>query len=611
METPNGTEPPDGGASKRRRRRRRGPRVSDPKSSDQPRESKPEGARKSEGARKPEGARHGGNRRGRGGRAHRAAKVLSRQTESVDLDKNAEAPLTEQEIGVLREHFRFLRNHRNDLRLKVNANEDLLLNGAREPVHRGVCHHLLAKVERKNVLAAAERLEPARAAKFLAGIIRFSSDIEYVLLFLEKIQQSSSPAEATAALFQGLQRIEFDKVSSAQMRRVLQLITELFDENELPTLLLGMLESESFRSAFDKSTADLPDALSHLVLPLRAAQAVILHGEPNTFDSETLSHGVALLLGLDSKILLRHSADMRQRLFDFGLQTCSAPDHSLHDRLKMLLRNFPKADSKRRERGVALARHFIEANSDAAAKQLLQTLASENPGFDVPVQWLSYLEAESFDRIVLLTEPSGRKDALGDHPRREGIWLETMQPVWVQIARPDAVSRHEETRSLMCELAAPGVASVLKYGATNEAEPYFIIANSGESLERALTDNAGLELGESVRLCHEAVGLFSALAALGVRLPDASLFRFSIEGLGRLRLTDLAGAQRVDPDVRGGFHFELARGFCTEVLSCARRHIVPADVSSVVSGSKSCAELASGLARCRAMADEPLRRHSQ
>ncbi len=605
MDSPKGTETPDASAPKRRRRRRRGPRTSDAKTSDAQtpdgKTSDAPGERKPESARKPEGARRGGNRRGRDGRkpSDRAAKVLARQTETVDLDKNAEQPLTEQEIGVLREHFRFLLQYRHDLRLKVNANEDLLLNGSREPVHRGVCHHLLAKVERKNVLAAAERFEPAAAARLLAGIIRFSSDIEYVLLFLENIKQSSSPAEATAALFQGLQRIEFDKVSSAQMRRVLQLITELFDEKERPTLLLGLLESASFRDAFDKSTADLPDGLSDLVVPLRAAQAVILHGEPNTFDSDALRQGVNLLLDFDSKILLRHSAPMRQRLFDFGLQACAAPHHRLHDRLGMLLRNFPKADPRRAERGVALARHLIAANSDAAARQILQTLASEYPDHGTPALWLAYLDAERFDRIVLLEQPSDRMDALGQHARRAGIWLETMRPVWVQIARPDGISSHEETRGLMCELAVPGVASVLESGATNDGAAYFVVANCGEDLDRALTDNAGLELGSALRVCYEAVGLLNALAAVGVRLPDAGFGRFTLEHSGALLLTDLAGAARVDSDALGGFHFELARSFCTAVLDRSRRHIVPAEVKSVASDSKSCAELARGLARCR------------
>ena len=161
MDSPKGTKPPDDSGPRRRRPRRRGPRASESKPSDKQPEQKSEGGRR------------GGSRRDRSGRrpSNRAARVLSKQTESVDLDKNADEPLTKQEVAMLRDHFRFLRENRKELRLKVNANEDLLLNGVREPVHRGVCRHLLGKVERSNVLAAAERLEPARAARLLAGII--------------------------------------------------------------------------------------------------------------------------------------------------------------------------------------------------------------------------------------------------------------------------------------------------------------------------------------------------------------------------------------------------------------------------------------------------------
>ena len=420
-----------------------------------------------------------------------------------------------------------------------------------------------------------------------------------MLLFLECIQQSSPPEEATAALFQGLQRIEFDKVSSAQMRRVLQLMTELFDEKERPTLLLGMLESTSFRQAFDKSTADLPDPLVHLVLPLRAAQSVIFHGEPNRFDSETLRDGVTLLLELDSRILLRHSAEMRKRLFHYGLQCCGPPDHRLHDRLQMLLRHFPSSDPKRKMRGLALARHLIAANCEPTARRLLQTLASDHPDFGVPTNWLRFLDARRFDRIALLEQTDSPEGALEQNPRHAGIWLETMRPVWVQIARADEVSTHEATLALMNELALPGVACVLDSGTTDEGNPYFAVANVGQSLDVALTENGGLELQSSLRACHEAVGLLSALAALGIRLPDVDPVRFSLERSGTLVLTDLAGARRVDCDTRGKGHFDLARSFCGEVLNRARRHIVPAEVKRVVSEANSCAELASGLARCR------------
>ena len=91
----------------------------------------------------------------------------------------------------------------------------------------------------------------------------------------------------------------------------------------------------------------------------------------------------------------------------------------------------------------------------------------------------------------------------------------------------------------------------------------------------------------------------NTLAAFGVQLPDVDLERFALERSGAVLLTDLAGAKRVDSDARGGFHFELARSFCTDVLKQARRYIVPARVQSVVADAKSCAELARGLARNR------------
>ena len=60
----------------------------------------------------------------------------------------------------MRLHFRFLKEYRKVLRLRVNAAEDLLLNGKRAPTHRGVCQHLLAKIDRARVVGATQQLEP-------------------------------------------------------------------------------------------------------------------------------------------------------------------------------------------------------------------------------------------------------------------------------------------------------------------------------------------------------------------------------------------------------------------------------------------------------------------
>jgi hypothetical protein len=520
--------------------------------------------------------------------------VLSKKPKPVDLkNKDVEEPLTPQEVAALREHFHFLRQNRRDLRLKVNAAEDLLLNGVREPTHRGVCQHLLGKVERKAVLSAAERLAPAAAAKLLAGVIRFSADIEFVLLFLEKIKLSSSPAEATAALSQGLQRIDFDKVSAAQMRRVLSLFTELFDERQQPALLLGMLESHSFRHAFDSSISDLPESLAHLVLPLRAAQAAILHGKTNPFDSETLREGVHLLLDLEDRIVLRHSLEVRQRLFHFGVEACCAPAHRLHRGLRMLLTSFPKSD--RREHALALARHFLAAEQEAGARSILQELAGKDPDFSVPVRWQGFLDAKRLGEVALLDEPAGLTDALGHHERRAGIDLKTLRAVWVQIGNPEHADSHEATVRLLEELCIPGVAPLLVSGTGPAGESYFVVAGSGKELEPALIGD--LDVGDALGLCRNAVEILATLAAAGVQLPDASMARFTREARGALLLTDLAGAKRVEVEAAASLHLELAREFCQLVLGKARRYIAPRDVVEAVSVARRCAELARAFAR--------------
>ena len=548
--------------------------------------------RASEGRRKRSRRRRGGGPK----TPDSAAQVLSKTPKPVDLTRqDVDEPLTPQEVAALHEHFRFLRENRKELRLKVNAAEDLLLNGVREPTHRGVCQHLLGKVERGAVLSAAERLAPAAAAKLLAGVIRFSADIEYVLLFLEKIKLSYSPVEATAALSQGLQRIDFDKVSAAQMRRVLNLFTELFSERQRPALLLGMLESRSFRHAFDSSISDLPESLAHLVLPLRAAQAVILHGRTNPFDSETLREGVHLLLDLEDKILLRHSLEIRQRLFRFGLEACCAPAHRLHRGLRMLLTSLPTSDRHKGEHGLALARHFLAAQQEAEARKILQVLAGEYPDFSVPARWQGFLDAERLGEVALLDEPAGLKDALRHHERRAGIDLKTLRAVWIQIGNPEHADSHEATAHLLDELCIPGVAPLLASGTAPAGEPYFVVAGLGQQLEPASIGD--LEAGDALRLCRNAVEILAALAAAGIQLPDALMPRFTRDPRDVLLLTDLAGAKRVEVEAAASLHLKLAQEFCQFVLGKARRYIAPREVLEAVSAARSCAELARAFAR--------------
>ena len=152
-----------------------------------------------------------------------AAKVLE-QTSQIDQQEPVEAELTAIEIAEFKEHFQFLAKHRKILKLKTNSQEDLLLSGAREPERRGVCLHLLKKVDRQSVNSALTRVQdPKLKTHFLAGLVRFYPDIQTVLAYLESLKASVSKDEAAAALSVGLGRLDFIQVSSAQMRRVLDL----------------------------------------------------------------------------------------------------------------------------------------------------------------------------------------------------------------------------------------------------------------------------------------------------------------------------------------------------------------------------------------------------
>jgi len=49
--------------------------------------------------------------------------------------------LTSAETAEMKQHLSFLRRYKEAFRLKLNAAEDLLVNGQREPRERGVCRH--------------------------------------------------------------------------------------------------------------------------------------------------------------------------------------------------------------------------------------------------------------------------------------------------------------------------------------------------------------------------------------------------------------------------------------------------------------------------------------
>lgn len=370
---------------------------------------------------------------------------------AVDADKAADVPLSKEEALEMRGHLRFLKEHRKVLALKVNAAEDLLLNGVREPTHRGVCQHLLDKVERSRVEAVAQRLEPAARVRLLEGVLGFAPDVAYVLLYLESLRDAARE-EATPALSAALKRIDFAAISAAQMRRVLDLIVELYDARDRPQLMFSLLQSATFRAAFDDSAAALPAPLAEVVLPLRAVHAVVLRGKKNPFDAASLARGVAMLLQGRAKVLRAQSASTRSRLFDAGIDLCT--ERECAPGLLGLVDGFEPGERSTSEAMLRLAGWLLARGLEPDAKKLLARLSKEHPGFKLPQRWLTALEGPRIGGAGLAAAPGRGRDFW-----QEGMLLARQLPVWVSVGKPDAAPRFANAAALAESIAVPGVAA--------------------------------------------------------------------------------------------------------------------------------------------------------
>src|SRR5215471_1589491 len=235
-----------------------------------------------------------------------AATVIA-EARAPSLDKSPEAPMSGAEVARMKVTLRFLREHRHTLKLKVNAAEDLLLNGRREPTDRGLCRHLLSKLERSRVVAAAERMPPAQATEFLAGIVRFAPEVPYLLEFLRSVKASAHPRQAAAALTQALERVDFAETSGAQMRDLLQLVVDVFPASELPVFVFTLLSEAAFRTAFDRSSEGLPSSLAELLVPLRGLHGSLARRGGRRSDQrlslEQVREGALLMLGASRESL--------------------------------------------------------------------------------------------------------------------------------------------------------------------------------------------------------------------------------------------------------------------------------------------------------------------
>ena len=462
---------------------------------------------------------------------------------------DTQLPLSVDEVEEMKSHLRFLFKNRKRLQLKINAKEDLLLNGSRLPSERGVCMHLLGKVDRPCVETALSRISsPENRTTLLEGVVRFSSDVGILVLYLESLKASTSRQEAAAALSTGLQRIDFDKATKSQMATVLELILALFPEPDLPQLLFSLLRSKSFRDAFDHTSDRLPPPLGDIFVPLREVFAVVAEDQPTEYQA-LFKRGLNLILNSAKDSLASYPPTMRTRFFEYAIHFSEKPSET-DPTLQKIMDSFPPKSRQFSNLGMLWVQQLLHRHNDSKAVRILNQVITHHPDFNLPQKWLKALKQKRLGRIALTDTDAGRE-------RRQGFWLDEQQSVVVLIASPTEQTSLEPQAMIHSSLVAPGIVPFILWDHSPTKEAFIVVENIGRSAAQCYQRRA--PRNTVVSHLREGVALLSMLGQLGITLPDLNLQRCVVDGNGRLWLEDLRGAKRLPPEEALALNLCVAR----------------------------------------------------
>jgi hypothetical protein len=467
-------------------------------------------------------------------------------------------------------HLFFLRTYKKQLGLSLNAAEDLLINGDREPTDRGICKHLLSKIDRRvvdKVLARdAMRTDARMRSRFLAGIVRLNRDVSFLLWYLQALAEVTDKREAAAAFALTVDRIDFAKLSNAQTADLLELIERTFEGHDRVQALFGLLGSDTFEGALDRALAGLPDHLRDTFGPLRAAHRVVMRGEaPHGDEGERarVEKGVATWLSAPDAVLRSYPLEVRTRLAEYAVHRLGPSSDAKGAR--SLLDSLPHDGAAYANLGLALAEQLIAAQKEDQARGVLSQIAQAHPGLRRARTVRDALAWPRTGRIAL--SPGSVPAGKGGTRLRRAFWPERCLFVWVRLGPKSDRDRLVEEAKVQGSILLPGIAPALGHGSAGDDTIFVALEAEGSPLDRETV--LELDLPDALSLALEGVSILRALALLGYELPDAATSRFLLpaEGPPGLCLADLDGIAKGDPAACATNHGKLARRFAADVLT--------------------------------------------
>lgn len=475
------------------------------------------------------------------------------------------APLSDAEVAEMQEHLAFLRRYKEAFRIRYNAAEDLLVQGQRPPTDRGVCHHLLAKLDRAVVEHALER-EPFRSdaaarSRMLAGAVRLTSDVGVLIAYLEALAASRTRAEAADAFAAVVARIDFAELSPARLVRLLQVLLETFTGTERVQVLLSLLGRAGFRDAYDAAAEQLGPDVAEACAPLRAVYRGLDDGIPKAAPTAVIVTGLEQILGASDAVVRTYDASLRAGALQLAFGP-GVPD-ALADRAARLLLPTLTGDARTYAR-LALRRtaQLLRHHADEPAREFLDALVKTQPDHRMAARWRAALGAPRVGRVAL-----GDDDAPEGRLRR-GFWLDGQRAVWLRTADGDEADRLAREGTLQARLALPGVAPVADHG-TADGRGWVAVVSFGTPLvphaERPRSARAAFTLAAgAARVLH-------GLALRGVALPDAATERFLVHGDDepQIALADLDGVREDAPSAVLPVHAAIARALARTLVPAA------------------------------------------
>ncbi|MEE2828208.1 MAG: hypothetical protein VX498_03385 [Myxococcota bacterium] len=468
----------------------------------------------------------------------------------------------------------FIREYRKPLRIKVNAAEDLMLNQVREPEDRGLCLHLLSKVDHAAVQGGLERIsDPSGRVRFLAGAVRATDDAGVLLLYLEALRDSASRKAAAGAFALGTNRIDWTGLSAARLERLLTVLVDVFtDSHERASALFALLHTPSFRSLLEGQAEDLPGVLRRDLDPLLAVYEVVMEGKENRFGRAALSRGAASLLTAPDEILLGYPEPVRLRLLQSAVREMGNKEEA--DRAAgVLLQSLPHDGKAFEELTLARVGELLRNHADARARWHLEQLRKAQPNCRQARELLRAMRAPRLGRLVLGWPEDWKERGGKGSGRLEGrtlqraYWLDHGHRVWIRIGKASDTEAFDLEAALQDSLSIPGIATVLVRGRDGEGRPWLAMPARGAPAEKSLTEGPP-STEEALALAARGLGVLVALSLLGWKLPEARLRRFLLDGRTDLLLADLTGVEALaegqerDPEV----HRSSAFGLCRDLL---------------------------------------------